>query len=45
MEIYRGYIIMAIGVAVVLVAIIGFIAMTLVYHKKKDRLMNGTYEE
>lgn len=45
MEIYRGYIIMAIGAGIVLVSIVGFVIMTLVYHKKKDKLMNGSYEE
>ena len=45
MEINRGYIIMAIGVVIVIVAIIGIVAMTALYHKKKDKLINGMYEE
>lgn len=45
MEIYKGYIIMAIGAGVILFAVIGLIIASAIYHKRKDKLMNDYYEE
>lgn len=45
MEIYKGYIIMAIGAAVVLIALIGFITTTVMFHRRKEKMLKRIYEE